>query len=191
MRLHVAPRTRSIRALWLLEETGAQAQLVRRPEVAAAAVDPLDELPILEAGEARLSGSLAVLLFLAERAPTNALSSGLTSPERAEFLQWLVFSETVLDPLVVSHLRARPASPSELVLRALRLTSSRLTKRLVAVGETFTLVDVSLASVLHLANHVGLLGEFPELHEYVLRHTARPASRRAVMAMSPGAVVAE
>jgi glutathione S-transferase len=36
------------------------------------------------------------------------------------------------------------------------------------------------ASILHLANTLKLLEKHPKLFDYVLRHTKRPASRRAV-----------
>ncbi|MFP2904592.1 hypothetical protein ACLESD_05955 [Pyxidicoccus sp. 3LFB2] len=37
-----------------------------------------------------------------------------------------------------------------------------------------------LASIRHLANTLKLLGRHPRLTDYVMRHTKRPATRRAV-----------
>lgn len=39
---------------------------------------------------------------------------------------------------------------------------------------------LAMASILHLANHLNLLGGHPRLVEYVKRHTQRPAVRKAV-----------
>src|SRR5262245_52330473 len=101
MRLHFAPRTRSIRARWLIEELEVPCELVK--------VDPSQPaappLPTLLDGEAVLTEPLAIALHLADRFPEKGFAPPVGSPARAEYLQWLVFAESVLEPLVMEQFR--------------------------------------------------------------------------------------
>ena len=180
MKLYFSLRSRAVRARWLLEELGVPYELVRldpdqvptSPEVLA--LNPLGEVPVLVDGDVTLTRSPAILLHLAER----GLSPPAGTPARAEFLEWLLFSETVLDPLVLAQVA--DGVDRTALNRTLDVLDRRLQGRTFVVGDTFSAADIALASLLHLARNLRRLDGHPALVEYLMRHVQRPASRRAV-----------
>ena len=179
MKLYSAPRTRAIRARWLLEELEVPYALavVEGP----LALHPLGEVPVLEDGELTLFESSAICLYLADRFPQKRLAPPVDSVERGPYLQWLLFAEVTLEPPVLARLRgeldAAQAARLDAVLTAIE---RHLHGREFVAGAAFSAADVVLASILHLANTLKLLERFPGLYDYVARHTRRPAVRRAV-----------
>src|SRR5687768_8158359 len=101
MKLYFAPRTRSVRPRWLLEELGLPYELVKldlsREEHRTPAhlgLHPLGDVPVLEDGEVTLFVSPAIILYLADRSPEKRLAPPMESPDRGPYLQWLLFAET-------------------------------------------------------------------------------------------------
>ncbi|MBF5041943.1 glutathione S-transferase family protein [Aggregicoccus sp. 17bor-14] len=194
MKLYAAPRTRAIRPRWLLEELEVPYALQRvevsQPEGVSPemrALHPLGEVPVLVDGALTLFESSAICLYLADRFPEKGLAPLPTSAQRGPYLQWLLFAEVTLEPLVLEQrLHAmrpeapRPAPPARLgeVLGALE---RHLEGREYVATEGFTAADLVLSSILHLAHTLRLLERYPRLSEYTLRCTKRPAVRRAVM----------
>jgi glutathione S-transferase len=169
MKLHHAPRSRSVRARWLLEELGVPYELIRRESAA--------EAPVLVDGDTTLTESAAIVLYVADRHPGFAPLP--SASERGDYLQWLVFSEGTLDPVVVGFL-TNPTGPRDRLEQLLAITEARVASREYVVGDTFTAADIVLASILHLANQLKLLEAHPKLYDYTLRHAKRPAVRRAL-----------
>ena len=204
MKLYFAPRTRSTRARWLLEELGVAYELVKldlskqeNETPAFRAVSPLGEVPALVDGDVTLFDPSAICLYLADRSPEKQLAPPPGSPERGAYYQWLLFAEGPLDAAVMAfhrHAQLPEAQRSSAQLQealtaqrarlheVLDVVDAALGERDVLVGDHLTAVDVSMASILHLAHHLGLLEKHPRLVEYVRRHTQRPAVRRAVSA---------
>ncbi|AKJ01858.1 glutathione S-transferase [Archangium gephyra] len=202
MKLYFAPRTRSTRARWLLEELGVPYELVKldlaRQENTTPAylsVHPLGEVPALADGEVTLLESLAICLHLADRFPEKHLAPRMGSAERGPYYQWMVFAEVSLEPVVMEFYRhaqlpeeqkASASSNEALAKHRSRLTAVLdvinvgLGGREFLVAGAFTAADVVMASILHLANTLKLLDGHPRLVEYVKRHTQRPAVRKAV-----------
>ncbi|NMO19867.1 glutathione S-transferase family protein [Pyxidicoccus fallax] len=203
MKLYFAPRTRAVRPRWLLEELGVPYELVRldvaRQENSTPsylAVHPLGDVPALVDGDVTLLESLAICLHLADRFPEKHLAPPPGSAERGPYYQWMVFAEVSLDAGVMEFYRharlseeqqASTHSAEELARHRTRLGAvldiidGGLDGREVLVGGTFTAADVVMASILHLANRLGLLDGHPRLVEYVRRHAQRPAVRKAVL----------
>lgn len=182
MKLYFALRTRAVRVRWLLEELGVPYELVRldiskgenkTPDYLA--LHPLGELPVFLDGEVTLSESSAICLYLADRFPERKLAPPLSSPERGDYLQWLLFAEQTFEPALVDPSRKAQLDTLISVLQA------RLAGREFITGNSFTAADVMMASILHRAHTQNVLGEHGPLIDYVRRHTGRPASRRAVL----------
>lgn len=202
MKLYSAPRTRAIRARWLLEELGVPYELVKldlaRQEnttPAYLAVNPLGEVPALVDGDVTLLESLAICLHLADRFPEKHLAPRVGSAERGPYYQWMAFAEAHLDPIVMEFYRhaqlpeeqkASAHAKEELAKHRTRLTAvldviqGGLGGREFLVGGAFTAADVVMASILHLAYTLKLLDGHPRLVEYAHRHAQRPAVRKAV-----------
>ncbi len=187
MKLYVAPRTRATRARWLLEELEIPYELVkldlskqehRTPEYLA--VSPLGEVPALVDGDVTLLEPAAIALHLADRFPEKQLAPPPGSAERGAYYQWLLFAESTVAP-VVTRINEQAQAPDRARLGALLdVVGAAVEGRDFLVGGHFTACDVSMASILHLANHLKLLEGRPRLVEYVYLHCKRAACGRAV-----------
>lgn len=132
IRLHHVAQARSFRTLWLLHEIGAGFSLVphrfdkslRDPDFLA--ISPAGRVPALEIDGRTLFESGAMAEYLCEtRAPHLAREAG--HPERADYLEWLHFGETIgqhLANLTQHHIVLREdhmRSPTVMRLEAKRL----------------------------------------------------------------------
>jgi len=202
MKLYYAPRTSSTRPRWLLDELEVPYDLVRldlskqeNHTPSYLAVSPLGEVPALVDGDLTLLEPSAICLYLADRFPEKQLAPPPGSPERGAYYQWLLFAEATVFPAVLSlyeHAQLPEEQKSAAhVQEALVKHRARMSARLdvveahiqdrdfLAAGR-FTAADVSMASILHLANHLKLLEDRPQVVKYVYLHCQRPAARRAV-----------
>jgi glutathione S-transferase len=189
-RLYYMPRTRSSRALWLLEETGAPYDLTeitgaqRRSEEHLRR-HPLGRVPALELADgATMFESAAICLQLADLHPDAELIGPVGSTERGLAYQWVVFAVSELegplfrwigelaDGVTESRAQARFAAAAGAV-------ESALGQGEWLVADRFGVADVMCASVLEGAHSRGLLSPWPGLEAYVGRSAARPAYVRA------------
>jgi len=192
MKLYFAPRTRSVRPRWMLEELGIAYELVRldvsKGETSAPeylALHPLGAVPVLVDGDLTLRESAAICLYLADRFPEQQLAPPPGAPERGAYYGWLLFAEGSVESAVLafygtSHPPEVQATHRDRLQRVLGVVDAALEGREVLVGERFSAADVVMASILHLAHQLQLLEGHPRLLDYVRRHTMRPAVRRAV-----------
>lgn len=177
MKLSFAPRTRSIRPRWLLEELGVPYEAVRG--------DPA-EVPVLTDGEVVIDQTPAICLYLADRFLDRGFAPALDSPARGPYLQWVLFAEQALEPAVLAFLsmpegaRAAAGPQRARLEQLLSALEVRLAGREFLAGDSFSVADLVNASILHLANTLGLLEQHPALFTWTLRHASRPAVRRAL-----------
>ena len=155
LKLWYAPRTRSVRVVWLLEELGLPYTL-ERVEFAPTA----SELPVLEDGEVLMCESGAILEYVLERYGNGRLAPPIGSPTRAAFLQWLHFAESTAFPppgivtwltryrgdsasyeTLIADSRARAASGFEFLERSLGQKAWLL-------GDLFSAADVMMGFTL-------------------------------------------
>lgn len=198
IKLYYAPRTRSVRILWLLEELGLPYEL-ERVEFAPPATrffgqqTPLGKLPTIEDGDVVMCESGAIVEYVLERHGKGRLAPPVGSPERAAFLQWLHFSEsTAFPPLgivvwltlyrddaerhatLIDDARARAAMGFDFLERALG-------DRPYLLGDDFSAADVMMGFTLMAARVLGVLDHrHPGLQRYLARLEARPAFQRAL-----------
>lgn len=191
VKLYWAPRTRAFRILWLLEEIGAPYELERVDLAAGApegcalrAVNPMGKVPALEDGAAKVAESTAIALYLADRFPDAGLAPGLTDPQRAAYLHWMVFTGTCIEPAMLQKMTALQLPESSAgwgsYQRVLDVLQARLTQEPFVLGAQFSAVDVMLSTDIKFGIH--LLKVFPELPvftDYMARCQARPAYARA------------
>lgn len=196
MRLHHQPRSRSTRALWLLEELGVPFDLTvmsredkQTPEYLA--LHPLGRSPVLEEEGGPVFESAALVLHLADKHLDAGLIAPLGSHERALQYQWCFFGMTDIEGALMDIARQiwkdSGEPDADIVERA--------TERFVAtvgvieaavgdgeylVGDAFSVADIIVGSVIGFAR-TGKLTELPAgVVPYVDRLEARPARQRAV-----------
>lgn len=192
--LHHVVQTRSFRTLWLLQEMGLEFEVrpwdifgkaMRGPEFRA--LSPAARVPALEIDGRVLFESGAIAEYLVETRPECGLGREVGDAERADWLQWLHFAETIgqhLANLTQHHIALRdPAMRSPTVMR---LEAKRLEKVLEVVDRVvagqdyllpsgFSAVDVSVGYGVMMARHFVPADLLPDLDGYFQRLAARPA----------------
>src|SRR5262245_16582662 len=103
MKLYEFPPTRSIRVRWMLQELQVPFESVtldprkgelRRPEFLA--INPAGKLPVLVDGDAVLTESVAIALYLAEKYPAKGFLPA-DPALRGQVYRWLLFAATDLE----------------------------------------------------------------------------------------------
>jgi glutathione S-transferase len=192
MKLYGFGPTRSLRALWALQELGLPFAFVpvnlakgehRTPEFLR--LNPAGKLPVLIDGDLVLTESAAIVMYLAEKHPAGKLMpADLTM--RAQAYRWVLFAVTELEqPLwrMAKHTFLYPEDkrlPDEIALAKqdfaamAAVLEQHMNGRSFVVGETMTVADCATAYVMDWADEVGELDPFPNLTAYLARMYARP-----------------
>jgi glutathione S-transferase len=191
MKLYWCKNTRAFRIAWLLEESGLKYERValdlRNPssknDPAFRAVSPMGKVPAIEDGPARLNDSGAIAIYVADQYPKAQLGPPVGHPDRARFLQWVTYTNSVIEPAMlekVAKLESKPTSYGwgsfDLMLGTLR---GELEKGEWILGDRFSAADVLIGTAAYFLKQFGLMGDDPVIGPYVARCAARPAWQRA------------
>lgn len=183
---------RDLRPRWACEEVGQpyDVELIadaKTPEHRAR--QPFGQVPSYRDDEVAIFESGAIVLRIAERA--GKLLPG-NPAGRASAIQWLVAALNSVEPfvmaLVVNNLfEADQPWSKERHGKVVSDLQSRLSDLQAALGEkqwldgdTFTVGDLTMVSVLGGLRNTDVLDGFPQLAAYVARGEARPAHRKAM-----------
>lgn len=191
MKLYGAPQTRSFRAVWMLEECGARYERVlvdirsgtqRTPEYHA--INPMEKVPALVDGEAKVAESGAICAYLADRFPEAGLAPKLHEPERGRYLQWLFFSGGCIEPSYMEKFLGITVDPSQAGwgshARILDVLEEAVAPGSWLLGDRFTAADVMIGSDLYFGVRLFKFVEArPAFEAYIDRCAARPAFMRA------------
>ena len=193
IRLYWCPRTRAVRALWLLEEIGATYELVRvdvragaQSDPAFRALSPLGKVPALVDGETVVAESGAICAYLGDRFPEAKLAPPLSSPQRGPYLRWLFFAAGCIEPAFMDRVLKRDGQVPHLsaswgsfdsVAASLR---SGLERGPWLLGDAFSAADVLVGSMLEWGLQAKLLPDDAVFGGYVKRLGARPAWKRTL-----------
>jgi glutathione S-transferase len=184
-----APRSRSSRFLWLLEEIGEPYDIqyvsIRRSD-GSGALDPINphphgKVPVLKDGTTTVFEQTAITLYVADRFPGARLGPAIGDPARGEFLSMLAYYSGVLEPAFTSKFMkvAVPRGTAGWVDsdEAMAFINARIAARPYIAGETFTAADVLYAGTFAMFMESPLLGEkkTKALEDYVARCISRPA----------------
>ena len=194
IRLYAAPRTRAVRVLWLLEELGlpCELELVEfKPTGSTFFIQntPTGKIPTLQDGEVEICESGAIVEYLLETYGNGRLAPAPGSAARAEYLQWLHYSESTAFPplgiVIWLTLYRQDAADHPVLIEdakqraqtAFRFAEERLGDRPYLVGAEFTAADIMMGFTLFAASTLGILEGFEKLQAYLLRITDREAFR--------------
>jgi glutathione S-transferase len=191
MRLYWCAQTRAFRIAWLLEEAGVSYERVkiniRDPDSTAdprfRAASPMGKVPALEDGAVRLWDSGAICAYVADQYLQNALAPPIGNADRGAYLQWLMFTNSVMEPAMGEKFGGLPANSSRngwgswaQMLETLR---TGLTAGPWIMGSQFSAADVMLGSGCHFLRLFKMVSDEPLLFAYADRCAARPAFQRA------------
>lgn len=203
IRLHHCPQTRSMRTLWLLKEIGVDFEVEERPFDRSLrspdylALNPVGRVPALEIDGRVLWESGAITEYLCERFPDSGLGRAPDDMERADWLIWVHFAETLTQhgaALTQQHVILFEDSMRSPVL--MKLEPRRLEKCYAALEERlegrehlldggFSAADISVGQALYMTRHFARLEPFERVAAWYGRLAARPAFQASLP--SPGA----
>ena len=197
IKIYGFPNTRSTRATWALEETGADYRFIpvdlskgehHKPEYLK--INPGGKVPALMDGDLVLTESAAICTYIGEKFPASGLvPTDIT--ERAHYFQWCFFTMSELEtPLwaMAKHTQILPQehrvpTVAETCIwefqRAAAVLAQHMESREYAVGNRFTAADILLGGTLNWARKAGVGLESVVLEAYARRMAARPGLVRA------------
>lgn len=190
--------SRSLRAVWLLEEMGLPYRL-RHVDMLSAekdpawlAVNPGDFLPAIQDGDVTMVESVAIMEYLMGRYGPTPLQPKPDDPDFPTYQQFLHMGEAGLATLIMVPLVSGFIAPESerdnwgarwarrCVERRLGLVRRQLASAPYMAGNKFTAADISVTYALNLgANRAGFVLSDSE-QAYVERTTGRYAYKRAI-----------
>lgn len=199
--LYHAPRSRSSRIIWLLEELGADYEVrtvsIRRRNPAAegpdastidtrdpANVHPHGKVPALVHDGAVIYESAAIALYLTDTFPEHGVGPRIGDPLRGPYLSWLAYSTGVMEPAFTGAFFGFKVANSTTgwapVEEVMAHINGTLAKGPYLLGETFSGADVLIGSMFALFLGSPLVPRTDLLAAYVERLVSRPAYQRAL-----------
>jgi glutathione S-transferase len=185
-----APWSRASSVHWLLEELGVPFEFspvdIRASEgvpEAYRSIQPNKKVPAIDHDGTVVTERAAITLYLADAFAEADLAPAQGDRARARYLTWLVYCDSVLDPVVAAKAhgiefmgpRYSYGSFSEMVANLEKALSSQP----YIVGDRFTAADTQIGSGIHYATNVlRVLPENPIFRAYLDRLAARPAFQR-------------
>lgn len=194
IRLHHVPFSRSFRILWLLTEMGLEFDVagysitdgsLRKPDYLAKS--PAGRVPALEIDGITLFESGAITEYLCETRPSHGFGRAPGHPERAAWLEWLHYAETMAHLIANLNLQwvflRDPAmrSPTLLKMEARRLAmtlaplEATLARQNHLMPSGFSGADTMLGYNLLAVPYFVRLDPFPSIRAYLDRIALRPA----------------
>jgi glutathione S-transferase len=185
MKLYYNPRSRAAIAKWMLDECGADYEIVpvdlqqrqhKTPEFLQ--INPSGKVPALVDGTSRIFENAAICLYLADKFPEANLAPRLDAPERGRYLSLMVYSTSQLEPAVGDALMGVETLPQRGWTdfeTAQDVIEGELGDGVYLFGEWFTAADVMIGSVFIYKRLFGGPSERPKIEAYVDRLLSRPA----------------
>lgn len=198
LRLYGFPNTRATRAVWTLEEAGADYEYVKVDLFAGEArkppyiqLNPGGKVPTLTDGDFVLTESAAICTYIAEKYPVAGLVPAAGTPERAKYDQWCFFVIGELEQPLWTIGKHRFALPEKWRVPAVietalwefsvtaKVLEEGLGDREFILGDRFSAADILIAHTLAWAKAFQVPLGFERLEAYAGRLLARPARARA------------
>jgi glutathione S-transferase len=161
MKLYGYRNGRTLRALWALEEVGAEYKYVEVDVIHGEGralsflkINPGGKVPVLDDDGTIITESAAICMHLAEKYPASRLLPPAGTTERTESYKWISFVLTELDALLWTIAKHRFGLPTERRIpavidcaawefeAAVEILATGLGDRHYLVGTTFTVADI-------------------------------------------------
>jgi glutathione S-transferase len=188
--LYHHPYTRAANVVWMLEEVGVPYDLRyvdilkgahKAPEIVT--LNAMGKLPILTDGDAVVTESAAIGLYLADRYSPGKLAPATDDPARAAYLRWSFFAPSVIEPGMLAKSSGGQFKASqagwgtyESMLAAME---SALAGKSYVLGARFSMADCIFGGTIRYMLRFKMLEATPTFSAYAERLAARPAAQRA------------
>lgn len=196
LRLYHAPRSRSSRILWLIEELGADCEIVYTNITRQdGSVDedennphPDKKVPALLHDGRLITESSAIVLYLTDLYPQAGIGPLANEAKRGEYLTWLFYYSGVIEPVVTFEFAGLGDNPA--LMRTFRGRSEMERRLLEALkhspyllGDKFSGADILVASLGAWARNMLPTGKLVD--DYLARCNSRPALKASFAKDSP------
>ncbi len=188
--LYHHPFSRASNVLWMLEEIGTPYELrwvdimagaQKAPEFLA--LNPMGKLPLLVDGDAVVTESAAIALYLADRYAYGRLCPKVDDPARGTYLRWSFFAPSVVEPGSLAKAANWAFKPGQAGWGSydtmLTAMESAVTGREYLLGSTFSMADVVFGGTLRFMLTFDMIEKRPAFTAYAERLGKRPALQRA------------
>ena len=188
MKLYYNPQSRAVIAKWMLDECGAQYEIVpidfakrqhKTPEFLQ--INPAGKLPALVDGDTKVFEGAAICLYLADKFSEARLAPKIGAPERGRYLSLMGYSTSQLEPamgdtlLKAQWLPQRGWPEFETVKDVIE---GELGEGPYLFGDWFTAADIMIGSMFIWKRIWGAPPDRPKLEAYVDRLLARPKAMK-------------
>ena len=190
--LYHAPRSRSSRIIWLLEELGAPYKIALTSiqygdGSGGPATDdykkihPLKKVPAISDDGKVVYESAGIVLYLTDAYPKNGIGPAVGDPKRADYVKWLFFYTGILEPASTARFRGWDKEQPTGFGRFEDIEgeiAQALAKGPYILGEKFSGADILMCSAVQFFR--GSLFPITKTYDdYVARLTSRPAYARS------------
>jgi glutathione S-transferase len=188
MKLYYNPKSRAVIAKWMLNECGAEYEIVpvdftkrehKTPEFLK--INPAGKLPALVDGDAKVFEGAAICLYLADKFSDAHLAPPVGAPERGRYLSLMVYSTSQLEPSMADKLLGVETLPQRGWTdfeTARDVIERELGDGPYLFGDWFTAADVMIGSLFIWRRIFGAPPDRPKLEAYADRLLARPKSMK-------------
>jgi len=188
--LYHHPYSRAATVVWMLEEVGVPYTLEYVDLMAGAqksdshrALNPMGKVPVLVDGEAVVSETAAIGVYLADRYSLGNLAPNLDDPARGTWLRWAFYAPSVLEPGCMAHASKWEFRPGQAGWGSYESMLETVALGLSAgpwlLGERFSMADVILGATMRWMLRFGMLEKRPEFLAYADRLGERAALKVA------------
>ena len=186
MKLYYNPQSRAVIAKWMLDECGADYEIVpidfekrehKSPEFLK--INPAGKLPALVDDDSKIFESAAICLYLGDKFSKANLAPKIGAPERGRYLSLMVYSTSQLEPALGDAMLGGQTSPQRGWTdfeTARNVIEGELGEGPYLFGDWFTAADVMIGSMFIWRRMLGGQPDRPKLEAYVDRLLARPAA---------------
>ncbi len=186
-----SPQSRSVGALVLLEELGADYVLHpidfsknEQRQSAYLDINPMGKVPAVVHNGALVTEQGAVYAYLADLYPEAGITPAIGEPLRGPYLRWLFFYGSSFEPALIDRsMKREPAPPSTSPYGSYDTMLKTLLDQLgdgpYLLGQRFTAADVLWGMALRWTTMFKLVPETPAVKAYIERVASRPAALRA------------
>lgn len=191
MKVFWAPQTRSTRAVWMLEEAAIDYDMEfvdlrsrdRKDSAEFLAASPMGKVPAISDGDATMSESAAICIYIADRYCSGTLAPMLDDPLRGKFLYWTFFTPAVVEPAMAEKYSEVEPNKSrngwgdfDLMIKTF---DDGLEGNEWILSDNFTAADVMLGSSVVFMRMFEMLPDNRNIGAYADRCLARPAFQQA------------
>ncbi len=189
VKIYGSPMSRVSRVMWCARELNVPFEHVdvawedsKKPDFLA--VNPNGKFPGFSDGDLKLFESLAINMYLAKKYGTGGLYPAKLEDEAAVF-QWTLWAATEVEPLVMPALlvqlgyskdEAGAKAAADKLPPVLKVLDGYLSDRQWLVGNSFTVADLNVATVVSLTHYGKVdISYVPNVVAWLGRCLARPA----------------